>query len=108
MIVAINCTRSCAAIGFVPHASVPLPRMLLWSSDRAASSKRIRAGVFSLSHRDGTSAAGPAGASVRAANGRVRFDRVLHPGPADPDAATTASCGPNHGLMGTWLLRKSE
>ena len=108
MIVAINCTRSCAAIGFVPHASVPLPRMLLWSGDRAASSQRIRAGVCSLSRGDATSAARTAWTSARAADGRVRFDRVLHPGPADPDAATTASRCSNHGLMGVWLLRKSE
>jgi hypothetical protein len=108
MIVAINCTRSCAAIGFVPHASVPLPRMLLWFGDRAASSQRIRAGVCSLSRGDGAPAARTAWTSARAADGRVRFDRVLHPGSADPDAATKASCGSNHSLMGAWLLSKSE
>lgn len=108
MIVAINRTLSCAAIGSQTNAPLPLPRMLLWPCNRSASTKGIRAGVFSLSHRDGTPAAGSAGASVRAADGWVRIDRFLHSSPADPDTASKATSGSDNGLMRWWLLIESE
>ena len=108
MIVAINRTHSCAAIGSLPNAPLPLPRMLLWPGNRAASTQGIRAGVFALSHCDGTSATGQASASVRAADGWLHIDRFLHPGSAHPDTATTAACGSDHGLTGDGCYTKAS